>query len=392
MNPVSFPAIRRRLSAMCIAAICAAIFACGGGSNGGNTSTGGGGTGGSTTSTPDEVLYVASGDNGQGEILAFPVTSSSGTLGSSASFDAPQYLYQMTPDPAGKFLYASDFDNGAMRVYSIQASTGALSEVSGSPFVPPVTPGNAGPFAITPDGKFLFYAVYNITGDIVTFSAASGTLTPTGAVAHDDGQPFQMAVDPSGKFLYVTNHGDNMVNGQISVFSIDSTGALTEIAGSPFDFQSDNNEEPNGLAIHPSGKFVYLALTNANAGIDAATINATTGALTLIAGSPFVPGSSLTSGYMAMNPSGTTLYVTGNGVAQAIAIDPSTGKLTPLNTLNTQPPVQIVVDTAGKNLLGSIAPSKSVASYPIDATGNAGAPTLYPAGVDPGALTIVKLQ
>jgi 6-phosphogluconolactonase (cycloisomerase 2 family) len=378
---------------MCIVAICAGMFACGGGSSGGSTTTTGGGTGGgSTTPTPDEVLYVASGDNGQGEILAFPVTSSSGKLGASTSFNAPEYLYQITADPTGKFLYASDFDMGAMRAYSIQASTGALSEVSGSPFVPPQSTGNAGPFAITPDGKFVFYAVYNITGDIVTFSADSGTLTPTGAIAHDDGQPFQMAVDPSGKFLYVTDHGDNMVNGQVSVFSIDSTGTLTEIAGSPFDFQSDNNEEPNGLAIHPNGKFVYLALTNANAGIDTATINAATGALTLIPGSPFIPGSSSGSGYMAMNPAGTTMYVTGNGVAQAIAIDPSTGNLTPLNSLNTEPPVQIVVDTTGKNLFGSITPFKSVASYPIDTSGNAGTPTVYAAGVDPGALAIVKLQ
>jgi 6-phosphogluconolactonase len=339
------------------------------------------------------VLYVASGDNGQGEILAFPVTSSSGTLGASSSFAAPEYLYQMTADPSGKFLYASDFDMGAMRAYSIQGSTGALTEVSGSPFVPPQSTGNAGPFAITPDGKFLFYCVYTPSGDIVTFSVASGTLTPTGAIAHDDGQPFQMAVDPSGKFLYVTDHADNMVNGQVSVFSIDGTGALTEIAGSPFDFQSDNNEEPNGLAVHPSGKFVYLTLTNANSGIDGATVNAATGGLTLIPGSPFVPRSTSGSGYMAMNPSGTTLYVTGNGVAQAIAIDQSTGNLTPLNTINSQPPIQIVVDIAGKNLFGSIAPSKSVVSYPIDqTTGNVGAPTLSAAGVDPGAVAIVKLQ
>jgi hypothetical protein len=125
MNSSSFLAACRWLCAVCVTASCIALFGCGGGSGGGST-TGGTGGGGTTPPTPTEILYVASGDNGQGQILAFPV-SASGPLGASAAISTPQ------TDAASKFLYASDFDNGAMRVYSIQSSTGALNAIGDLP-------------------------------------------------------------------------------------------------------------------------------------------------------------------------------------------------------------------------------------------------------------------
>lgn len=62
----------------------------------------------------------------------------------------------------------------------------------------------------------------------------------TGALSPVPGSPFatdtlsvEVAVDPSGKFVYVAN-GDPPAN-NISAFAIDpSTGALTPVPGSPF--------------------------------------------------------------------------------------------------------------------------------------------------------------
>jgi 6-phosphogluconolactonase (cycloisomerase 2 family) len=201
------------------------------------------------------MLYVASGTNGQGEILAYAVDPSSGQLSTPVSIGAPEFLLEMHVDPSGKFLYASDFDMGAVRVYSINSATGALTEASGSPFMSTQTTGNGGPLAASPDGKFLFYSDAN--GDVATFTVSSGVLTATGAVVHVAGQPSQMVVDPTSKFLYLANHADY----QFSVFMIDSnTGALKEIQGSPFNFQS--NSGPSGIALHPSGKFLYTALSS----------------------------------------------------------------------------------------------------------------------------------
>jgi 6-phosphogluconolactonase len=372
---------------LCVVAYCVGLVACGGGSGGGSTTTSGGGG----VTAPDEILYVASGSNGQGEILAYRIPADSGQLSTPNSFSAPQYLFEMRVDTAGKFLYASDFDMGAVRVYSIQSSTGALSEAAGSPFESPQLIGNGGPLALSPDGKFLFYS--DATGDIATFTVSSGVLTPTGAVVHDDGQPSQMVVDPGGKFLYVADHADNVVEGQISVFSIDTAGALTEISGSPFNFQSNDNEEPSGIAIHPSGKFVYTALSN-SAGVDGATVNTGTGALTLISGAPWSTGSFLPD-YVAMTPSGAMLYVSqqGTGAVNAFAINQSSGALTLQQTLQGQNPMQIVVDNTGKFLYASNPAFKGVLSYPIDQTSGALAnPLVVAAGEDPGALALVQLQ
>jgi len=64
----------------------------------------------------------------------------------------------------------------------------------------------------------------------VSFSTGVTTLINTNALVQDVA-PSALTVDPSGKFLYVTNEdSDNM-----SVFSINAgSGVLTAVTGSPF--------------------------------------------------------------------------------------------------------------------------------------------------------------
>jgi 6-phosphogluconolactonase (cycloisomerase 2 family) len=196
---------RKRLLRLLCVVYSVGLIACGGGSSGGSSATGGGGGGGGATAKP-EMLYVASGSNGQGEILAYTIDPSSRQLSTPVSINAPSYLLEMHVDPTGKFLYASDFDMGAVRVYSINSSMGTLTEVAGSPFMSTQVTGNGGPLAASPDGKFLFYS--NAFGDIATFTVSSGVLTATSGFAPNTGQPSQMVVDPTAKFLYVANHAD----------------------------------------------------------------------------------------------------------------------------------------------------------------------------------------
>jgi DNA-binding beta-propeller fold protein YncE len=77
------------------------------------------------------------------------------------------------------------------------------------------------------------------------------------------------------QFAYVANNGSNDVSG----YTINATtGVLTAIAGSPF----PAGTVPFSVAVDPTGKFAYVANGNNVSGY---TINATTGALTAIAGS-----------------------------------------------------------------------------------------------------------
>lgn len=109
-----------------------------------------------------------------------------------------------------------------------------------------------------------------------------------------------VTVAPGGKFAYAANFRfDN-----ISVYSIDpASGALTEIAGSPF----AAGDGPRFVAFDPSGKFAYVA--NYHSGnVSAYAIDPVTGALTAVAGSPVAAGDGPYS--IAVDPSGRFAYVT----------------------------------------------------------------------------------
>ena len=86
----------------------------------------------------------------------------------------------------------------------------------------------------------------------------------------------------TARFAYVTNGGANSV----SRYDINaSTGALTPVPGSPFAAGSI----PFSVAVSSDGQFAYVA-NNAGNNVSAYTIDATTGALTLVPDLPFAAG------------------------------------------------------------------------------------------------------
>ena len=106
----------------------------------------------------------------------------------------------------------------------------------------------------------------------------------TGSPFAAGSKPWDVAIDPADKFVYVTNDGTSSNN--VSAYTIDTTnGALTPVAGSPFGAGTG----PVGVAIDPKGKFVYEANAQSN-NIYAYSIDGASGALTPLAGSPFAAG------------------------------------------------------------------------------------------------------
>jgi 6-phosphogluconolactonase len=188
--------------------------------------------------------------------------------------------------PSGNFLYVSNLNSptGAISAFSINATTGALTQISGSPF--PTAGSSPGPsiMASDPAGKFLYVSLSgtaNANNQVAAFAVNSGTgaLTPIpGSPVPVGRDPQGLAVTPDGKFLFIANFLDNT----ISVFSIDASGVLTPIAGSPF----AANNAPSRVAIDPSGKFLDVT-NNVGGNISVFTINASTGLLSPISGSPF---------------------------------------------------------------------------------------------------------
>ena len=172
-------------------------------------------------------------------------------------------------DPQGRFAFVV--------VNSTSLATFRLDPATGEPISPPasvVLPSNSGltDIAIEPTGRFAYANVGNNPGTLLAYSidATTGALTQIGSVPAGD-TPFGMAVDPSGRFLYAANRNSN----NVSAYSIDPrTGALTPVPGQPFAAGS----VPNSVTVDRTGRFAYSA-NQADNTITVFTIDRTTGSL-----------------------------------------------------------------------------------------------------------------
>jgi 6-phosphogluconolactonase len=139
-------------------------------------------------------------------------------------------------------------------------------------------------------------------------TAQSGTVTVDPTTA----QATYGITDPYGRFLYVCDASDSSnANGAIYVYSINqTTGALTQISGSPF---TANVNGPVGLLIDHTGSYLYATnstSTNNTGGVSAYSINQTTGALTALSTPTYPVGSSSSSpAYATWDPTGTYMYI-----------------------------------------------------------------------------------
>jgi len=147
--------------------------------------------------------------------------------------------------------------------------------------------------------------------------AQAGIPTSVGAGA----TPTSIAVEHSGRFLYVTDPAHNAVLG----FSIQTGGVLSPITGSPF----LAGAAPAGLGIDPQGALLFVANSGSN-NVSAYAIDPNSGALGQVTGSPFATGGVGPSA-VAVDAETSFVYVTEQGshdiAALAIA---SNGALQPV--------------------------------------------------------------
>jgi 6-phosphogluconolactonase (cycloisomerase 2 family) len=203
-----------------------------------------------------------------GDEYSLNATSGALTLIGNATTGGEPFDVAVTP--ASTFAYIPNFKDGTISAFSIDPTTGILTEIAGSPFSDGTTQPAA--LVVSPNGDFLFVA--NSSASISAFSIAStGALTPitgspfAGAAAAD-----AIGIDPAGKFLY--DAGNNL-----AAFTISSSGALTAVAGSPYTLPG----LAAGVTIDPTAKFLYTSLFNATTP-DVITYSiGATGALTSIA-------------------------------------------------------------------------------------------------------------
>jgi 6-phosphogluconolactonase (cycloisomerase 2 family) len=302
-------------------------------------------------------------------------------------------------DPTGKLVYVAnkgcpDAFASNVSMYIIDSSSGLLTSVG-----PPVTTGDFGAdsVAVDPSGKFAYVANWgegNTAGSLsmYTITPTTGALTFTGTIvapcapppSPGSCAPWSLAVHPSGKFAYVANEG-GFTPTSVSTYAINATtGVLTFIGTIATDGRAVS------VAVDPSGKFAYVADGGQNSdgskGVDVSmyTIDATTGVLTSIG--KIAAGLSPTS--IAIHPTGKFFYAANfdsNDISM-YTINTTTGNLTSIGTLALGVG-SIAIHPSGKFAYGTTA--SGVSMYTIDAT--TGALTFAGttgAGSSPGSVTI----
>ncbi len=246
-------------------------------------------------------VYVA--NSGENDISLYTVDSNSGALREVL----PRTTTALNPtnlaiDPGGSFLYVVNRGVNGVSSFSISGD-GTLSPVAGTPVAAGFGPAN---IAVTPSGKFVYVPNAN-SNSVSAYSVVNGGLQPiTGSPFLLGNGPQAVAVDPGEHFVYITNAADS----SISVLSIDpTTGALTNIVGSPFPVVQINNNGsatgPVSIAIHPSGTLLYIA--NQITGNVSFYSLASTGAPTELTNSPY--GSGHGTSYVVADPTGNFLFI-----------------------------------------------------------------------------------
>jgi 6-phosphogluconolactonase len=172
------------------------------------------------------------------------------------------YAHSVNFSPDGRFVFSDDLGTDKLYGYSIDAATGAMGPLE--PSSVSVKPGS-GPrhLALHPDGRHA-YVITEMASTIITFDydAAHGSFTETQTVTTlppdftGTNSGAEIAVHPSGKFVYGSNRGQDA----IALFKVDAAnGHLTFV-----ETVSTQGKTPRYFGIDPSGRWLIAANQNSN--------------------------------------------------------------------------------------------------------------------------------
>jgi len=291
-------------------------------------------------SGPSAVAIAPNGQNlyasdwaqaGPGDVTAFSIAATDGSLTNSGSTAAGDSPMGVAVDPSNRYLYVANSCYVNDTVPNCQGTIDGYSLTGGMPsaftsgdptLVGPASPGSY-PMLLTvdPTGRFLYVSQYT-AGTIGMFSINpdNGILSATGTGTATAGTgPWTVVVGPMGRHLYVS---DSSTAGGVSIYSIDATtGNLTATTTLAI------ADQPLGLAIGPKGRRLYVAtlggvvdvFTRPNPLATSSSWNAT----------PLPLSGTFTNAYgMAISNNGKALYVVddctaptyNNGTVQELAI------------------------------------------------------------------------
>ncbi len=315
-------------------------------------------------------MYIINATTGA---LTFIGTIAAGTQPESVAVD-PTGTFAYVASTGG---FGTIPENGAsVSMYTINGTTGTLTPTGAVTANCPSELCVASSVTVHPSGKFAYvgdsYPGENVS--MFTIDPSTGALTFTGTIAAastDGSNNMEVAMHPSGKFAYAV--GDSCAldtfDGNVSTYSINLTSGALSSTGSPV----AAGVCPSSVAVDPLGRFTYVTDNSGLNGhqddnVAMYAINVTTGALTFIG----YAGTGMGPSFVAVDPTGKFAYVTNflsNDVSM-YTIDGTTGALTSIGTIAAGlSPSSIAIDPSGKFAYVTNSGSNSVSMYSIDATG-----------------------
>ncbi len=225
-----------------------------------------------------------------GNVASFPVKND-GSLGPSSMLapqegersgpaaGAPQtHCHSLIVSPDNRFLLASNTGLNKIFVYRLNPSRYIFTPHD-PPFLGFEKPTNPRHMALHPNNKWIYIANEIAPGGctMVTFDAAKGTLeegpvfaaVPSGALGH--GAQAECIVHPSGKFVYVSNRGQN----SLAVFQVNpSDGNLTLVEA-----YAPGGQMPRSFVLDPTGTWL-ISMMQRTGEVGVHRIDQTTGKLT----------------------------------------------------------------------------------------------------------------
>ena len=359
-------------------------------------------------------VYVSNAQDGN--IDAYIMDTSTGTLTPIGKAEAAKLVMPMTVSPSKKYLYAV-IRSQPTRVltYAIDPATGALTQKASAPLP------DSMPYVSTDHtGRYLFTASYG--GDKIAVSpigenglaeAEATQVIATGRNAH------AILPDRSNKFVYATTLGAN----QVLQFVFDSkTGKLT--ANEPAAVSPEAGHGPRHMAFSPDNKNLYV-LNELSGHVTQYAVDTGKGTLSLVEsissvpaeaglvwGAPQAPAGAapapagaaapkddkpkVWAADIQITPNGKFLYSTertSNKIA-LFTVTAETGKLAYVTNFATEAqPRGIKIDPSGQYLVASGEKSDRLSVYKIDqSTGKLGEPSRYPVGNGANWVEIVDVQ
>jgi 6-phosphogluconolactonase (cycloisomerase 2 family) len=307
----------------------------------GGTGTGSGGTGTGSSSTSGTYLYAGVAVD-TGAIRSFKVDTTTGALTELAG--SPTNISQGFTTGGSLvtskgFVYTvnrpGDLVAAAMYTFKADPSTGALSAVGNRVTVSPQNDADIRMINLSPDGNTA-YLISQFNGNAVALNNGAPALLNTQPLVNGEVWGFAVA----GKFAYAGIQEGNPKSGfgptQIKRLSINSDGSLGP--AQVIVTMQDTNLAYD-LAADPTGKFVAATSGFNNDHVSVWSVNATTGNLTPVPGSPFASSTNIGK-KLRFDPSGTHLYLVNNPDFEPRHEDvmvfsvASNGALTPAQTLD----------------------------------------------------------